>query len=117
MDGKQRKIENALIGMGMTPNVIGFYYCIEMVVGKMLFPKKKLQELYIEISVGNRVPKGSVTSAIRHALDLVDDESEAFKKYVGSPMNKYPKEFFPLLAFNIRRELEDEQDNAMRQDE
>lgn len=116
MDNRQRKIENALIGMGITANLIGFYYSIEMTVGKMLYPSKTLQELYIEIGIGNHVSKGSVESAIIHAMKFIDIGSDAYKKYIGSSANQYPKQFFPLLAFNIRRELEDEQDNVSRTD-
>lgn len=116
-DNRLRKIENALFEMGMPPSMTGFFYSVEMVMGKMLEPKKPLKDIYMDIGKENGISHHTVTTSIRYAVEAVDTESTAFKKYVGSPMNKYPKEFFPLLAFNIRRELEDEQDNAMRKNE
>ena len=34
MDNRLRKIENALIGMGIKPNTNGFYWAVELTVGK-----------------------------------------------------------------------------------
>lgn len=115
-DNRLRKIENALIGMGIKPNTNGFYWAVELTVGKIMTPMKSLKELYTEIAVGSRTSKGAVEHAVRSAVENADTHSEAYKKYIGTEFTTV-KGFYPILAFNIRRELEDEQYNAMRQNE
>ncbi len=117
MDNRLRKIENALIEMGIEPSMRGFYYIVELTVGKIINPTKKLQDMYDEIASEHGITGGSVHKVVTRTVELLrTQELLPTKKYIGSEF-KTNSGFVSLLAFNIRRELEDEQDNAMRQDE
>ena len=116
MDNRLRKIENALISMGIEPSMRGFYYIVELTVGKIINPTKKLQDMYDEIASEHGITGGSVHKVVTRTVELADSRTPTYKKYIGSEF-KTNSGFVSLLAFNIRRELEDEQDNSMRQDE
>ena len=115
MDNRLRKIENALIEMGIEPDMRGFYYIVELTVGKILNPKRQLKEMYDDIAADNRCTGGSVHKVVDRTLMFADTKSPVYKKYIGSTF-RTTKGFVSLLAFNIRRELEDEQDNVSRTD-
>lgn len=116
MDNRLRKIENALISMGIEPSMRGFYYIVELTVGKIINPTKKLQDMYDEIASEHGITGGSVHKVVTRTVELADARTPTYKKYIGSEF-KTNSGFVSLLAFHIRRELEDEQYMAMRQNE
>lgn len=115
-DNRLRKIENALFDMGIEPSMRGFYYIVELTVGKIVNPTRPLQEMYDEIASEHGITGGSVHKVVTRTVALADARTPAYKKYIGSEF-KTNSGFVSLLAFHIRRELEDEQNNTMRQNE
>lgn len=113
MDNRLRKIENALIGMGIEPSMRGFYYIVEAVVGKIVNPKRQMKEIYDQIAKEDGITSGSVHKIVTRTVSLADIRTDTYHRYIGSTF-KTNNGFVSLLAFNIRRELEDEQDNVSR---
>lgn len=81
----RKKVENALIEMGIYPNLKGFGYICEAVeiLEKNNRDMKIVDGVYQEIAEKVGVTKLSVERAIRHAIAKVDKNGEAFKKYIG----------------------------------
>lgn len=82
----RKKIENALLELGITPNLRGFgYICraVEIILasqGKM----RVVEGLYAEIAKECDSSIACVERAIRHAFTKVDVESRAFIQYLGT---------------------------------
>lgn len=84
MDNRLRKIENALISMGIEPSMRGFYYIVELTVGKIINPTKKLQDMYDEIASEHGITGGSVHKVVTRTVGLADSRTPTYKKYIGS---------------------------------
>lgn len=80
----RKKVGDALLQLGITPDLKGFNYIIDMVemidkgkVGKVTVAYKIIGKK--RNSTGERVER-----AIRHAIGNIDTSSEAFQTYIGS---------------------------------
>ena len=101
----RKKIENALIEMGIYPNLKGFGYICEAVeiLENNNRDMKIVDGVYREISEKIGVTKLSVERAIRHAITKADRKGEAFKKYIGIE-NATNAAFLHTLALRMKEE-------------
>ena len=83
---KPEKLEDILIALGITPNLNGFHAicaAIEVIAEnpqEKVFSSCKLYQLVADKIYSTA---GGVESAIRHAFQKMDIDSEAYKKYIG----------------------------------
>lgn len=81
----KKKVEKALIEMGIYPNLLGFDYICKAVEildssnGRM----KIVDGLYADIAKEYKSTIRRVERAIRHAISKIDKDSDAYKKYIG----------------------------------
>lgn len=81
----KKKVENALIELGIAPNLLGFdYICnaIEIISNSKEKPTAGL--LYSCVAKNFDSSSARVERAIRHAFTRIDFESDAYKKYISS---------------------------------
>lgn len=99
----RKKVENALIEMGIYPNLKGFDYICEAVeiLEKNNRDMKIVDGVYQEIAEKLGVTKLSVERAIRHAITKVDKDGEAFKRYIGIE-NVTNSVFLHMLAVRLK---------------
>lgn len=82
----KKKTENALIELGITPNLKGFDYICSAVeiISKSKGKVKLVDGVYVDISKEFNTTASRVERAIRHAFSKVDIESKAFIEYLGT---------------------------------
>lgn len=79
----ENKIEDALIDMGIYPHLVGFNYICRAVSYIMENSSVKTCGLYEMVAKDCGITARRVESAIRKAFSNADEESEAYKKYIG----------------------------------
>lgn len=79
------KTENALLELGIAPNLKGFDYICEAVeiLSKSKDRMKIVDGLYVDIASKFSANKTQVERNIRHAISKMDKDSEAWNKYLG----------------------------------
>lgn len=101
-----RTIESALVGMGVNPALKGYFYLIELTVGKIIEPMRPLRDMYADIAKDNNCSANSISKAVDRAIITANMRSDAYKRYISSEYGT-TKGFVSLLAYNVKRELED----------
>lgn len=81
----RNKIENALIEMGIYPNLKGFDYICEAVevLQKNNRNMKIVDGVYREVAEKVGARSVNVERGIRHAISKADRTSDSFKTYIG----------------------------------
>lgn len=79
----ERKIENILLKLGITPNLKGFGYICSAVNYILADKTVKLQKVYEFIAEDVGTTRTGVERAIRHAISKMDGDCEAWKNYIG----------------------------------
>lgn len=78
-----KKIEDLLIEMGIYPNLLGFGYICRAVAYITEDSSVKTCELYEMVAKDYVTTASRVERAMRTAFYNADEESEAYKKYIG----------------------------------
>ena len=80
----EKKIKNALLELGITPNLNGFRCIVEAVIYIMENNDAKTIDIYEHVAnkLGRRAV--NVERTIRHCVTKADRDSEAWKKYIGT---------------------------------
>lgn len=101
----RKKVENALIEMGIYPNLKGFDYICEAVeiLEKNNRDMKIVDGVYREVAEKVGANKLSVEKAIRHAITKADKNGETFKKYIGIE-NVTNSVFLHTLAVRLKED-------------
>lgn len=81
----KKKVENALIELGIAPNLLGFdYICNAIEIISNSKEKPTVGMLYACVAKNFGSSTSKVERAIRHAFTRIDFESESYKKYIGA---------------------------------
>lgn len=121
-----RAIQDLLLNLGITPNLLGFDAATKAV--EIYLNKKKqtghapkITEIYAEVARQLGCSEGVVERRIRHSVESMFDFSEPERIYsiLGAPTNmkkgKYINgEFIALMALVARRRMEDRNMEARR---
>lgn len=79
----ENKVEDSLIEMGIYPNLLGFDYICRSVSYIMENSSVKMCGLYAMVAKDCGTTASRVERAMRKAFSNADEESEAYKKYIG----------------------------------
>lgn len=80
----RKKVENALIELGVTPDLNGFEYITEFVwIISSAVSKIPTTTVYEMVPERKGTTALRVERAIRHAFSKIDKNSGAYKKYIG----------------------------------
>lgn len=81
----KKKVEDVLLELGITPNLVGFnYICTAIdILQEESENLKAVGMLYSDIAEKYKTNKFSVERAIRFCLAKIDRDGEAFRKYIG----------------------------------
>lgn len=81
----RKKIGNALIELGITPDLKGFdYICSAIeIISKSNEKIKLVDGVYVDVAKEFDTTASSVGRAIRHAFSKMDKNNGAYKKYIG----------------------------------
>lgn len=101
----RKKVENALIEMGIYPNLKGFDYICEgvEVLQKNNRDMKIVDGVYREVAEKVGARSANVERGIRHAIAKADRDGEAFKKYIGIE-NVTNSVFLHTLAIRLKED-------------
>ena len=94
-----------LIGLGITPNTVGFFYLLRAIALFKENPSIKISDVCQTISRERQVTETSVEKSMRYALSLVNTNTDSFKKYV--PLNRRDislSEFISIIAYTTKEE-------------
>ena len=102
----REKIGNILLELGITPELKGFLYIIDMV--QMIIDEKcgKITELYNAVGEKNKVNASKIERGIRTAIQIrIDINSEKYKDFMGVAPKKMTNSFFVYtLAYKINEQ-------------
>lgn len=108
---QKKIIENALIGMDITPELKGFHYITEFVLMHIENENLLTTQAYKEIAEKHNDTYSRVEKSIRHAIqDRADINSPAYKKYIGNLQYRKNSAFLGLLELHVKEECENESD-------
>ena len=101
----KKKVEEALIELGVYPNLTGFNYICRAVeiISESKEKMKIVDGLYVDVAKEFNSTKSKVERAIRHAITKMDKDSETYKKYVGTK-DKTNSVVLYTLAFRLKED-------------
>lgn len=106
---QKKIIENALIGMDITPELKGFCYITEFVLMHMENEDMATVTTYMEIASKHNDTHSGVERAIRYAIqNRSNTESPAYKKYIGDLQYHKNSAFLLSFALHVKEECENE---------
>ena len=79
----ENKVEDLLIKMGIYPNLSGFNYICKAVSYIIGESSARTRHIYKTVAKDFETTESRVERAIRHAFSKADEDSEAYKKYIG----------------------------------
>lgn len=102
-------IGKILIDMGITPDLEGFHWILRVLPfsGEM-----KLESAYLQASIkypGKSVPQ--IKRVIGFAVQKADQDSEAYKNYIGALQHPTNSSFLASLKYNTKRKEENNDPN------
>lgn len=109
----KKRIRQALFDLGIPFNLRGFAYLEEALFRIIEVDEKSLTQVCIDIEEKTFVSYQCVYSAIGTAVKRMNRNSDAWKRYVNVD-TKSTAEIVYAIAFNIMKEIEDEQDISAR---
>lgn len=80
----KKKVEEILIELGVTPNLLGFDYICRFVDYVSENKSAKTGVIYSHIAKECDSTYWRVERSIRHTISKMDKESETYKKYIGT---------------------------------
>lgn len=97
-----------LIKMGITPDLKGFRYTLDMVEILKKEPDIKILAAYEMVAKKNNTSGAKVERGIRYAASIMNEESEIYKKVIQVQKNKLTNtRFISLLNYGMEK-MEDE---------
>ena len=78
-----KKIKNALLELGITPNLNGFRCIVEAVIYIMENNDAKTTDVYEHVANALGCKAANVERTIRHCVLKADKNSESWRKYIG----------------------------------
>lgn len=78
-----KKIKNALLELGITPNLNGFRCIVEAVIYIMENNDAKTIDVYEHVANKLGYKAANVERTIRHCVLNADKNSESWRKYIG----------------------------------
>lgn len=81
-----KKIKNALLELGITPNLNGFRCIVEAVIYIMGNNDAKTIDVYEHVANKLGYRAVNVERAIRHCILKADKNSESWRRYIGIKM-------------------------------
>lgn len=109
----KKKIRQILFDLGIPFNLKGFSYLEEALAYIIEIDEKSLTQVCMAVGEELFIPHESIYNSIFAAVKKINRNSDAWKRYVnlGKASNV---EIIYSLAFNIMKEIEDEQDISAR---
>lgn len=100
----RKKIENALIELGITPDLSGFGYIVEFVfIISSAVSKIPTIVVYEMVAERKATTATRVERAIRHAFSKMDKSCGAYKKYIGIDKSTNSA-FLYTLAYKLKED-------------
>lgn len=78
-----KKIKNALLELGITPNLNGFRCIVEAVIYIMENNDAKTSDVYEHVANALGYKASNVERTIRHCVLNADKNSESWRRYIG----------------------------------
>ena len=78
-----KKIKNALLELGITPNLNGFRCIVEAVIYIMENNDAKTTDVYEHVANALGYKAANVERTIRHCVLNADKNSESWRRYIG----------------------------------
>lgn len=109
----RKKIRQILFDLGIPFNLRGFAYLEEALAYIIETDEKSFTQVCIEVGEEVFVSYQSVYGMIITAIKKINRNGDAWKRYVNIDAKGYVEVIY-TLAFNIAKEIEDEQDISAR---